>query len=99
MTMNIEWQRRRRNRPAVAGCAGQELDFAAWEMSDVPFGDTLNLRKFPASTSQKQAAYPNGTVLQMTGRCTGGRQSVRYSGQKPLAAACARPLSLVRGLA
>ena len=22
--------------------------------------------------SQKQAAYPNGTVLQMTGKCTGG---------------------------
>ena len=38
----------------------------------MPFGDTLNVRKFPASTSQKQAAYPNGTVLQMTGKCTGG---------------------------
>ena len=41
-------------------------------MANVPFGDTLNVRKYPSSTSQKQAAYPNGTVLQMTGRCTGG---------------------------
>ena len=41
-------------------------------MANVPFGDTLNVRKYPSGTSQKQAAYPNGTVLQMTGRCTGG---------------------------
>jgi len=44
--------------------------FAAWEVANVPWGDTLNVRKYPASTSQKQAAYPNGTALQMTGRCT-----------------------------
>ncbi|MEI9428777.1 SH3 domain-containing protein [Mesorhizobium sp. Cs1299R1N3] len=66
--------------------------FAAWQVANVPFGDTLNVRKYPLGTSQKQAAYPNGTVLQMTGRCTGGinlldianqsawkqRQMVRY---------------------
>ena len=46
--------------------------FAAWQVANVPFGDTLNVRKYPSSTSQKQAAYPNGTVLQMTGRCKGG---------------------------
>ena len=46
--------------------------FAAWQVANVPFGDTLNLRKYPSATSQKQAAYPNGMVLQMTGRCTGG---------------------------
>ncbi|QND61397.1 SH3 domain-containing protein [Mesorhizobium huakuii] len=46
--------------------------FAAWQVTNVPFGDTLNVRKYPSGTSQKQAAYPNGTVLQMTGRCTGG---------------------------
>lgn len=46
--------------------------FAAWEVANVPFGDVLNVRKYPANSSQKQAAYPNGTVLQMTGRCTGG---------------------------
>jgi hypothetical protein len=41
-------------------------------VSNVSHGDTLNVRKFPANNSQKQAAYPNGTVLQMTGKCTGG---------------------------
>src|SRR3954462_7160751 len=46
--------------------------FAAWQVTGVPFGDTLNARKYPSNASQKQAAYPNGTVLQMTGRCTGG---------------------------
>lgn len=46
--------------------------FAAWQVANVPFGDTLNMRKYPSGTSQKQAAYPNGTVLQMTGKCTGG---------------------------
>ena len=54
-----------------AGIA-EATTFAAWEVANVPFGDTLNVRKYPASTSQKQAAYPNGTVLQMTGKCTGG---------------------------
>jgi hypothetical protein len=49
----------------------QAAVFAAWEIANVPWGDTLNVRKYPSSGSQKQAAYPNGTVLQMTGRCTG----------------------------
>ncbi|MCV3210469.1 SH3 domain-containing protein [Mesorhizobium sp. YC-39] len=46
--------------------------FAAWQVTNVPFGDTLNVRKYPSGASQKQAAYPNGAVLQMTGKCTGG---------------------------
>ena len=46
--------------------------FVAWKVTDVPWGDVLNARKYPAPTSQKQSAYPNGTVLSMTGRCTGG---------------------------
>ena len=41
--------------------------FAAWQVANVPFGDTLNVRKYPSGTSQKQAAYPNGTVLQIPG--------------------------------
>lgn len=68
---------------ALAGFAGQSKasTFVAWEVSDVAFGDVLNVRKFPASTSQKQSAYPNGTVLQMTGRCTGGVNLFDISGQ------------------
>ena len=46
--------------------------FVAWKVTDVPWGDVLNVRKYPALHSQKQAAYPNGTVLSMTGKCTGG---------------------------
>lgn len=50
----------------------QASAFVAWQVANVPFGDTLNVRKYPASYSQKQSAYPNGTILSMTGRCTGG---------------------------
>ena len=46
--------------------------FVAWKITDVPWGDTLNVRKFPAPHSQKQSAYPNGTILSMTGPCTNG---------------------------
>ncbi len=56
--------------------------FAAWEVSNVAWGDTLNVRKYPANHSQKQAAYPNGTVLQMTGKCTGGINLHDISNQK-----------------
>ncbi|EKF19807.1 hypothetical protein [Nitratireductor pacificus] len=78
--------------PLVAGEARATV-FAAWQVEGVSWGDTLNVRKYPASHSQKQTAYPNGTVLQMTGRCTRGinlfdiarqpewrqKQAVRYS--------------------
>ncbi|WP_425419025.1 SH3 domain-containing protein [Oricola indica] len=66
--------------------------FHAWEVTNVSWGDLLNVRRWPASYSQKQSAYPNGTVLSLTGRCKGGlmlddiahlpdwqkRQAVRY---------------------
>ena len=55
--------------------------FAAWQIANVPFGDTLNVRKYPVSNSQKQAAYPNGMLLQMTGKCTGGVNLLDISGQ------------------
>ncbi|MCR4265318.1 SH3 domain-containing protein [Nitratireductor sp. ZSWI3] len=54
--------------------------FSAWRVTGVGWGDTLNVRKYPASHSQKQTAYPNGTVLQMTGRCTGGVDLLEISG-------------------
>lgn len=57
---------------SVASTSAQASAFVAWEVANVPFGDTLNVRKYPANTSQKQGAYPLGTVLSMTGRCTGG---------------------------
>jgi hypothetical protein len=54
--------------------------FSAWEVANVAWGDVLNVRKYPSPQSQKQAAYPNGTVLQMTGRCTGGVDLFAISG-------------------
>jgi hypothetical protein len=50
----------------------QASAFAAWQVTNVPWGDLLNARKYPSPQSQKQAAYPNGTVLSMTGPCTNG---------------------------
>ncbi|WP_421725553.1 SH3 domain-containing protein [Bauldia sp.] len=66
--------------------------FYAWSIIDVPPGDTLNVRAWPSNQSQILVAYPNTTVLSMTGKCTGGvsldhiagwpawkqRQAVRY---------------------
>ncbi len=60
---------------------GTAATFAAWQVTDLTFGDTLNVRKYPSSHSQKQAAYPNGTVLQMTGKCTDGINLLDISGQ------------------
>ena len=57
---------------ALQAGQSQATVFAAWQVANVPWGDTLNVRKYPANSSQKQAAYPNGTVLQMTGKCTDG---------------------------
>lgn len=67
----------------AAGLAAgaQASVFHAWEVANVAWGDVLNVRKYPASTSQIQSAYPNGTVLQMTGRCTGGLSLDDVAGQ------------------
>jgi len=54
--------------------------FVAWKVANLPWGDTLNVRKYPANVSQKQSAYPNGAVLQMTGRCTNGLNLFDISG-------------------
>lgn len=56
---------------ALFAVHAQANAFVGWQVANVPWGDTLNIRKFPSNGSQKQAAYPNGTVLQMTGTCTG----------------------------
>lgn len=45
--------------------------FFAWEVANLNWGDTLNVRKWPSAQSQKRAAYPAGTVLSMTGKCKG----------------------------
>ena len=64
---------------SVAFLAGKAdaAAFAAWQVANVPWGDVLNVRKYPSSNSQIQAAYANGTALQITGRCTGGGPDLR----------------------
>lgn len=71
---------------------GNAAAFYAWSIVDVPPGDTLNVRAWPSNQSQILVAYPNTTILSMTGKCTGGvslgsiagwpawkqRQAVRY---------------------
>lgn len=66
--------------------------FVAWKVSGVSAGDLLNVRAYPSSGSKVLVGYTNGTVLSMTGKCTGGvdlheiqdlkqskqRQTVRY---------------------
>ena len=46
--------------------------FVAWEVSGVDWNDVLNARAWPSSSSAVRAGYPNGTKLQMTGRCMDG---------------------------
>lgn len=57
---------------ALGATAAGATTFSAWQVANVAWDDILNVRAYPASTSQKQAGYPNGTVLAMTGRCTDG---------------------------
>ena len=56
----------------AATLPGAASTFESWQVAHVDWNDTLNVRKYPAPFSAKQAAYPNGTVLSLTGRCTGG---------------------------
>lgn len=65
----------------LATVSSSAATFSAWQVADVAFGDTLNVRKYPSGNSQKQSSYPNGTVLQMTGKCTAGLNLLDISGQ------------------
>ena len=46
--------------------------FYGWKVADVPEWDTLNVRAYPSPQSQILVAYPNETMLSMTGACTDG---------------------------
>lgn len=65
---------------AFAAGRAEAAAFVAWQVTNVPWGDVLNVRKYPSSSSQKQASYPNGTVLSMTGKCTDGVDLFDISG-------------------
>jgi len=59
---------------ALAGLAASvttaAAEFFGWQVANVANWDVLNVRAWPASTSQILVAYPNGTPLSMTGKCT-----------------------------
>lgn len=57
---------------ATAAPAALANTFVAWQVSDVAWNDVLNARAWPSSQSAVRAGYPNGTSLQMTGRCMNG---------------------------
>jgi hypothetical protein len=57
---------------AASVAPGSAAAFFAWRVSDVPQWDTLNVRAWPSSSSTILVAYPNGVILSMTGKCTGG---------------------------
>ncbi len=57
---------------ATAAPAAMANTFVAWKVSGVAWNDVLNARAWPSSQSAIRAGYPNGTGLQMTGRCMNG---------------------------
>jgi G:T/U-mismatch repair DNA glycosylase len=57
---------------AASVAPGNASAFFAWAVADVPQWDTLNVRAWPSSNSRILVAYPNGVLLSMTGKCTGG---------------------------
>lgn len=54
--------------------------FYGWQITDVPAWDTLNVRAYPSAQSQILVAYPNGTMLSLTGVCTNGLTLEAISG-------------------
>ena len=46
--------------------------FVAWEVSGISSDDVLMVRAFPSATSRILVGYPDGVMLSMTGKCTGG---------------------------
>jgi len=60
---------------------GNASAFHAWQVSDVAWNDTLNVRKYPSGKSQKLTSYQNGVSLQMTGKCTDNLSLDQVSGQ------------------
>ena len=54
--------------------------FVTWQVSDVAWNDVLNARAWPSAKSTVRAGYPNGTTIQMTGRCMNGIDLKEISG-------------------
>lgn len=65
---------------AIMAPAAAANIFVAWQVSDVAWNDVLNARAWPSAQSAIRAGYPNGTRMQMTGRCMNGIDLNEISG-------------------
>ena len=79
---------------ALFACAGlaasattAAAEFFGWQVANVANWDVLNVRAWPANYSQILVAYPNGTPLSLTGKCTGGVDLNQIAGWPPAAQA------------
>ena len=68
------------------GSQAQASTFVAWQVTGVGPRDVLNVRAYPSPASRIQIGHADGTLLSMTGTCTGpgGRHLlVRIQGRSP----------------
>ena len=76
---------------AFAGVAASATtaaaEFFGWQVANVASWDVLNVRAWPANYSQILVAYPNGTPLSLTGKCTRGVDLNQIAGWPPAAQA------------
>ncbi len=71
----------------AATVSSASAEFFGWQVANLAAWDTLNVRAWPANTSQILVAYPNGTPLSMTGKCTRGVDLNQINGWPPAAQA------------
>jgi hypothetical protein len=56
----------------LTALAAHASTFVAWTVTDVSSDDVLMVRAYPSASSRILVGYPNGVMLSMTGKCTGG---------------------------
>ncbi len=54
----------------IAAVAPASAEFFGWRVANVANWDVLNVRAWPASSSQILVGYPNNAPLSLTGKCT-----------------------------
>jgi hypothetical protein len=57
---------------ATSAALPARAEFFGWQVTNLEADDTLNVRAEPTSDSDLLVAYPAGTPLSLTGRCSGG---------------------------
>lgn len=67
----------------IAGMFPVNAMLAPWIAAASPPMTSIAARAEPDSEAEIQATYPNGTMLAMTGRCTGGVDLLKMSNWTP----------------